>query len=145
MGLPEEIKQVFAAHQANISEKNGLVTVEYVVAERKFFLARKKLTYIAKYRIDESKRELRFTEMLKESACGFVGGWESGVSSGFSFKKESYSTWNGAREGTIEEQSSFFGKTYRYRFDFKEIRGTIEKKARDAGFSFHYQITSLGL
>ena len=106
---------------------------------------KKKLVYIAKYRIDEAKREVRFTEMLKESGSGLSGGDDFGSSPGFGFKKETYNTWGGAREGVIEEQSSLFGKKYSYTFDFKAIRAAMENKAMEAGFAFKYQITSLGL
>lgn len=145
MGLQDAIKQVFAAYPAEFSEKKGAVTVEYVVAERKSFLSKKKLVYIAKYRIDEVKQEVRFTEMLKESGFGLTGSDDFGSSPGFGFKKETYNTLSGAREGVIEEQSNLFGKTYNYRFDFKAIREAVEKKALEAGFAFKYQITSIGL
>ena len=57
MDLPEEIKQVFAAFPAKISETDGLFTVEYGIAERTSFLSKKKLVYIAKYRVDTTRRE----------------------------------------------------------------------------------------
>jgi len=146
MGLQEEIKQFFnASFQVEVSEKKGLFTAEYLVAERKSFLSKKKLVYIAKYRIDQGKREIHFTEMFKESGYGFSGGGGFGSSPGFGFKKESYKTWGGAREGAIEEQSNLFGKQYRYSFDFKAIRGAIEEMSQQAGFAFKYQITPLGL
>lgn len=146
MGLREELNQYFAASfLAEVSEKKGVSTAKYVVAERKAFLSKKKLVYIAKYRIDEDKREVLFTEMFKESGYGFAGGGDFGSSPGFGFKKETYRTWGGAREGAIEEQSNLFGKQYSYTFDFKAIRGAIEKKSQQAGFAFKYQITSIGL
>ncbi len=145
MDLPEEIKQVFAAFPTKLSEKNGLFTVEYVVAERTSFLSRKKLVYSAKYRIDQDKREVRFTEMLKESGFGLSGGGGFDSSPGFGFRTETYSTGIGPREGTIEEQSNLFGAKYNYTFDFKAVREAVEQKAHEAGFAFRYQITSLGL
>ena len=145
MDLPEEITQVFAAFPAKISETNGLFTVEYVIAERTSFLSKKKLVYIAKYRIDSDRREVRFTELLKESGFGLSGGGDFDGSPGFGFRKETYKTGIGPREGTIEEQSNLFGAKYTYTFDFRAIRGAVERKARDAGFAFRYQITSLGL
>lgn len=146
MALQEDIKQVFSAFPAEFSEKKGVITVEYVVAERKSFLSKKKVTYIAKYRIDQDKKEVRFTEMLKESGSGLSsGGFDDDSPSGFGFKKETYKTGMGGREGTIEEQSNLLGAKYSYKFDFKAIRGAIEKKVRDAGFAFTYQITAIGL
>lgn len=145
MTLAEEIKAVFNPFPATCSEKKGLVTVEVVVAERKAFLSRKKLVYVARYRIDEGQRELRFTEMLKESGFGLAGGQEFDGSPGFGFKKETYRTGGGGRQGTIEAQSSLFGKRYNYTFDWQSIRGAVEARARDAGFAFNYQITSAGI
>ena len=82
-------------------------------------MTKQKLIYSAKFRVDEGNREVRFTEMLKESGAGMSsGGIDSGMSSGFGFKKESYNTLSGPREGTIEEQSNLFGKKYEYKFDF---------------------------
>ncbi len=144
MGLQKEIKEVFAAIPAELSENKGLFTAVYVVAERKAFLSKKKLVYFAKYRIDEGKREVRFTEMLKESGFGLSGGGGLDSSPGFGFKKETYKTWGGAGR-TIEEQSNLFGKQYSYTFDFQVIRTAIENKTREAGFAFKYQTTAIGL
>lgn len=146
MALQEEIKEVFSAFPAEFSEKKGVVTAEYVVAERKAFLSKKKVTYIAKYRIVEDAKEVRFTEMLKESGSGLSsGGFGDDSPSGFGFKKGTYRTGLGGREGTIEEQSNLFGSKYSYKFDFKAIRAAIQKKAEDAGYAFKYQITPIGL
>jgi hypothetical protein len=145
MDLQEEIKKVFAAFPAEFSEKKGVFTAEYVVAERKSLLSKKKLVYIAKYRIDGDKREVRFTEMLKESGSGLSGGWDFDSSPGFGFKKETYKTAGGVREGNIEEQSNLFGGKYSYTYDFKTMREALEKKVQEAGFTFKYQISSIGL
>ena len=142
MSLREDLKQVIAAIPAEVSEKKGVFTVRHVVAERKSFLSRKKLVYTAKYRIDENKREVRFTETLKETGFGMTGGSDFN-SPGFGFKKETYKTGRGAREGGIEEQSNLLGKKYSYTFDFKTLRAALEKKTQDAGFAFTYQIISI--
>jgi len=144
MQLQEEIIQYFRSLPAEITAKKGLVTAEYVVAERKTFLSKKKLSYIAKFRVNGETREIRFMEMLKESGFGLSSG-DIESSSGFGFKKETYKMGMGPREGSIEEQSTLFGKKYSYTFDFKTIRQAIEKKAQAAGFVFKYQITPIGL
>lgn len=144
MQLKDDMIQYFRSIPAKVTDKKGLFTAEYVVAERKTFLSKKKLTYIAKVRVDEEKREVRFTEMLKESGFGLDGG-DTGSSPGFGFRKETYKTGMGPREGSIEEQSSLFGKKYHYAFDFNTIRREIEQKAQAVGFMFKYQITSIGI
>jgi len=85
--------------------------------------------------------------MLKESGSGFStgGGLDDGISTGFGFKKEVYKTGTGGREGTIEEQSRLFGKDYSYKFEFKGIRKKIEELAQSSGYTFKYQITSIGI
>ncbi len=144
--LIDELKKLATSIPAEVKEKKGLYTLEAVIAERKAFLSKKKLTYVAKFRIDDPKKELRFTEMLIESGSGVSsGGFDDDISPGFGFKKETYKTGLGPREGTIEEQSRLFGKDYSYKFDFARIRGLVEQEAAKAGYTFRYQITPLGL
>ncbi|MCE5334765.1 MAG: hypothetical protein LLG06_09245 [Desulfobacteraceae bacterium] len=144
MSILEDLQAVVSGSQSELQEKKGIFSFEKVIAERKAFLSKKKLTYIAKFRIDEANREVRFTEMLKESGFGLSSG-DSDMSPGFGFKKESYNTLSGGREGTIEEQSSLFGKDYKYSFDYAAIRRQFEQKAAENGYSFTYKLTGAGL
>lgn len=136
----DEIKKFVERIPATLKENRGVYSVEFTVAERRVFLSKKKLTYSARFRVDEDKKELRFTEMLKESGSGMSSG-----DSGFGFKKESYKIGTGPREGSIEEQSKLFGAQYSYTFDFSELRTFIESETVKAGYAFKYQITPLGL
>jgi len=129
---------------ADLKEKKGVHTLEFTVAERKVFLSKKKLTYSAKFRIDDDKKALKFTEMLKESSSGMSSG-DSDFGPGFGFKKETFKTGMGPREGVIEQQSELFGKQYSYTFDFKKVRSTIEEAALQEGYAFSYQVTPAGL
>jgi hypothetical protein len=85
--LSDEIAKFVEGIPATLQEKRGVYSVEFAVAERKAFLSKKKLTYNARFRIDEDKKELRFTEMLKESGSGVSSG-NGGLGPGFGFKKE---------------------------------------------------------
>ena len=124
------------------SEKKGLWKCSTVIAERKAFLSKKKLTYSCSIRIDETAKTVKFSEMLMESGSGLStgGDFDSDMSSGFGFKKESYNTMNGPRQETIEEQSKLFGKDYSYTFNFGEVREGIKRAAEEAGYQFEYQI-----
>jgi len=144
MSLEERIREVFYPYHPEFSEKKGITTVELVIAERKSFLSRKKLTYIARYRVEDSVKEVRFTEMLKESGSGMSGG-DIDDTAGFGFKKATYSTGKGGREGSIQEQSDMLGKKYSYAFDFNQIRAAVEKRVIDGGYIFQYQVTPIGL
>ncbi|TRZ47978.1 hypothetical protein D4S03_10545 [bacterium] len=146
MNIIEEINKIAQETGGKLSEKKGVFTLEVQIAERKAFLSNKKLLYVAKFRPDEEKKVFKFTEMLKESGFGLsTGNDDFGMSPGFGFKKTSYNTFSGAREGTIEEQSKLFGKDYSYKFDYGKIRKDFEKIAKAAGYKFAYQILSIGL
>ena len=140
----DAIKTFVEEIPATLGEKRGVYSVEFTVAERKAFLSKKKLSYSARFRIDEDKKELRFTEMLKESGSGAYSG-DSNLGPGFGFKKETYKMGMGPREGSIEEQSRLFGTQYSYTFDFSKVRTFIENEAAKVGYAFKYQITPLGL
>ena len=93
-------------------------------------------------KIDDSSKVVNFSEMLIEAGSGLSsgGGYDDGMSTGFGFKTESYNTFGGARQGTIEEQSNLFGKEYSYTFDFKVARSIVKEVAEKAGYQFEYQI-----
>jgi hypothetical protein len=142
--LLDDIKTIVSTVPAQLKEKNGLYSIEFTVAERKVFLSTKRLVYRAAFRIDETKKELSFSEMLKESGSGISSG-AGDMSPGFGFKAETYKTGAGPRDGSIAEQSVLFGKQYSYSFDFSKIRKTVEDAVLKAGYGFKYQITTRGL
>lgn len=142
----DEIKKLAQSLGAGLEQKNGIYILKLLVAERKVFLSKKKLEYIAKLRPDEENKTVKFTEMLKESGSGLsMGGGMDEMTPGIGFKVQTYKTGIGPREGTIEEQSELFGKTYQYKFDFKTIREKIKGIAEKNGWGFKYQITEIGL
>jgi hypothetical protein len=139
----EEIKKVLGDYEGQWKEKNDVWEFSSIIAERKAFLSSKKLTYSAKMKIDDDAKLVIFSEMLLEAGSGFTsggGGFDDGMSTGFGFKTESYKTMSGAREGNIQEQSNLFGKTFEYKFDYKEIRSKVEETVKVSGFEFKYQI-----
>ena len=142
--LVDDIKEIARGIPADLKEKKGVYSIEFTVAERKVFLSKKKLTYSAKFRVDEEKKELRFTEMLKEASSGMSSG-DGEFGSGFGFKKETLRTGVGPRQGTIHEQSELFGKQYTYKYDFSKVRNSMESEAVKAGYAFKYQVTPIGL
>lgn len=122
-----------------VKEKKGKIELSKVVAERKAFLSKKKLTYTAWVKIDEEAKAILFSEMLSENASGFTSG-DSDMGPGFGFKTETYNTMSGARTGGIAEQSQLFGKQYTYDFDYAQVRTAVEQIATTNGFTFSYQI-----
>jgi hypothetical protein len=120
---------------AVLAEKRGVYSFSFVVAERKTFLARKKLTYSAQFRIDDERKELRFTEKLTESGAGMSSG-DADLGPGFGVKRETYKTTPRSRDGTIEEASKFFQAHYSYRFEFSKVHGFFAAEAAKAGYAF---------
>lgn len=138
MDLLQSIQEYANSLHAELKEKSGIQLLTFTVAERKTFLSTQKLTYEAKIRIDTAGKVLKFTESLREASAG--------MQAGAGFQVETYSTGKGGqREGGIVQQSDQFGKKYEYKVDFKAVRTKIEALAKEAGFSFHYQIGPLGL
>ena len=138
----EEIKKALNNYDGKWNEKKGVWEFSATIAERKTFLSKKKLNYTAKMRVDDDAKVVRFSEMLMEAASGLSsgGGFDDGMSTGFGFKTESYNTFSGARQGSIEEQSSLFGKDYSYNFDYKEARLKVKEVVEKDGYKFEYQI-----
>ena len=138
MALSQEIVQYAQEISANLKERKGSNTLSLIVAERKTFLSKQKLTYQAKFRIDETEKLVKFTEMLVESS--------SGMNAGMDYQTQNFRTGKGGQqESVIEKQSILFGKKYTYDFDFTNIRGKIESLTEEAGYNFQYQITAKGL
>ena len=61
MALLDKIREFAKTIPAEVKESKDTYTLEFVLAERKAFLTKQKLTYTAKFKIDESSKELRFT------------------------------------------------------------------------------------
>jgi len=135
MSLKESLIEVSKSFPAEFKEqKDGSLILQFVIAERKVFLSKKKLTYKSKVRVNDEKKEITFFEMLSESSAGLSAG------SGFEFKKETYGVKGKEREGVIEEMSSLFGKKYQYSFDYKKIREAIKEEAQKTGYSFSVKL-----
>jgi len=124
-----------------IERRGNIFVLDFTVAERKVFLRTDRLTYSAKLKMDETKKEIIFFEILKESGSGFSsGGSDDELGSGFGFRVEKTRTTTGRREGTIEEQSVLFGKKYEYKFSFEKIRHDIKDLTDKYGYGFTYTL-----
>ncbi|MBS7623159.1 ribonucleoside-triphosphate reductase [Candidatus Bathyarchaeota archaeon] len=117
------------------AQKDGTLTIEFKIAERKVFLTKKTLTYRAKLRVDDENRTVRFFETLKEIGLGISSGDTEDMTPGFGFKKETYKITGKAREANIQELSQLFGKEYKYSFDYSSVRRVVEEEAERAGYS----------
>jgi hypothetical protein len=145
MSLLNEIQNYASTIPAVVKESKSVCELTVTVAERKAFLSTQKLQYVAKFRIHDDQKVIRFSELLKESGAGVSTGGDFDTSPGFGFKTETYKSGGSGREGSLEEQSTLFGKKYEYRFDFKIIRGKIEELAKAEGYQFQLQLTSKNL
>lgn len=135
MSLKEELIKIGKSFPGEFKERrDGSFILKFVIAERKVFLSKKKLTYKCKVRINDEKKEVTFFEILSESSSGLPAG------SGFEFKKETYGTKGKERDGGIEEMSNLFGKKYTYSFDYKKIRETLKEEAQKEGYSFSVKL-----
>lgn len=138
--LLSELKNIIEGRSGELKEHKGKYTFEILVAERKAFLTSKKLKYLSNFRIDEVKKELSYSEMLKETGIGFSSGVVDN-SPGYGFKTTVYKSGFNGRNETIKEQSDLFGKQYTYKVEFGSIRKEFERKAQELGYVFKYSLT----
>ena len=140
MSLTDKLIEASAIMPAKLElQKDGSLAADVTVAERKAFLSKKKLQYKCRARVDEAARKVRFWEMLIEKGSGMSGGsggFDSDMSPGFGFKKETYKTGGKEREGTIEESSTLFGKDYSYSWDYAAVRKALRAVAEAEGYEF---------
>ena len=127
--IPEEFKDMKEAY-----------CLDTVIAERKAFLSKQRLSYIARFKVDETAKEVTFTERLKESRSGLGAGDPDDTGPGLSFKKNTVSSGVDGLEGIVDQQSTLFGKKYDYSFDYKLVRSTVREVATSEGYSFTYKI-----
>jgi hypothetical protein len=136
MALTEDLAAASAALPVRLSpKKDGSLEGEAVLAERKAFLSKKKLTYKCKARVDEATRTVRFWEMLVEKGSGVSSGMDD-MSPGVGFKAGTYKTGGKERSGSIEEVSSLFGKDYSYQWDYAAVRTALQQVAAAAGYGW---------
>lgn len=133
-----EVRASLNVYTSSWSEKKGLWEFVTILAERKVFLSKKTLKYVAKMRVDEKEKTVKFSEMLIETGSGLSSGDDDGVS-GFGFKTESYNSFSKDKPGDIDEQSKLFGKQYSFKFDFKQIILKVKEAVERAGYTFIYQ------
>ena len=75
MSLTDDLAAASAALPVRLGpQKDGSLKGEAVLAERKAFLSKKKLTYKCKARVDDASRTVRFWEMLVEKGSGVSSG-----------------------------------------------------------------------
>jgi len=135
MPLKDKIFEESKRFNAQFQEgKDGSLSLEIVVAERRVLFSRKRLIYKCRVDINETEKIVKFHEILKETSCGLSCGEDMGP--GFGFKKEVYKTGVGGREGTLEELSILFGKKYKYSFNYSSIKDIVGQVAQKEGYKF---------
>ena len=123
-------------------QTDGSLKLEAVVAERRSLLSKKKVTYICRMRVDETAKQVRFFEMLKESGFGVSGGGTGDdLGPGFGFKREVYGSSGKKRSASVEEQSRRFGKDYSFTYDLGKFREAVRQASEAAGFSFEVKLS----
>ena len=126
--------------------RNNILSLDFVIAERKAFLSRQKLTYRCSLKIYEGKKVINFFEILKESGAGMsVGGSDDDFSPGFGFKVEKTKIGLSGREGSIKEQSELFRQKYEYNFSYEKIRKEIQEIADRHGYELQMVLVERSL
>jgi hypothetical protein len=144
VALADEIRSYLAQEGARVGGRGASGDAKLVIAQQKSFLSKKTVEYVAKFKVDDGERVVRFFEMLKESGSGMSGSGADEVGGGWGFSKETYKT-GGAREGHITEQGALLGRKYSFAFDYARLRERVQRIATEHGYGFDYQVTPKGL
>jgi hypothetical protein len=146
MNVLESIKSYLANEAgAQVTDKSQGGEAKLVIAEQKSLLAKKKVEYSAKFKVDDTERVVRFFEMLKESGSGMSGGNAGDFGGGWGVTKTTYKMSGSGLEGTLESQGALLGKKFSFSFDYARIRNAVQAIAQQNGYRFEYQVTSKGL
>ncbi len=136
MSLQDDLMAAGSVFPAPLQpQKDGSLAMEMLVAERKAFLSRRKLTYKCRLRVNDAAQSVTFWEMLVEKGSGVSGGDD--MAPGFGFKKETYRTGGKELSGGIEEASSLFGKDFEFNWDYAVVRRMVSGAAEAAGYSLN--------
>lgn len=133
-----ELHRFADAWQLTFCETRGVVQLERVVAERKVMLGTARLTYRAAVTVDDTRREVAFTELLVERGTGLSSGGddEGGMGNGFGFQTTSYNTRKDTVADRIEDQARNYARHYRIDFPYARVREVVAQIATGAGYRF---------
>lgn len=129
-----------------VPQRDGSLKLEQVIAERRRFLSRKKVTYVCRLRVDPEARAVRFYEALKESGFGLSGGGgDDDLGPGLGYCKESYACSGKCRAGTVAERLRGLGGGFTFRFDLGALHEALRACTASAGFSLITCLTEKGV
>jgi len=144
--LIDDISLIASEISAELTEDKGVFTLKYDVGEKGVLITKQNFAYIANFRIDEKKKELRFTEKLNETDYRFSAGADAAKSLGFGFLNKHIkpnvavpkeATGKKPPEPSVEDDGPVV--------NFAEIKGMIEAAAVKAGYTYKYKSISFGL
>lgn len=142
--LLEEIKKYLDSFDGSlVEEKSGLWVFSYKVASRDTAINKTSVSFMAKFRILDDQKLVRYTEIIKEVSSGLgVGG---DLPMGVGTKSETYRVGAEGREGTVTERSTLAGKSLEYKLDYKAVRQSIKDIAEKNGYKYKYKILPFGI
>ena len=136
-----ELGKLAQAWQFEWRQKADQVILSRVVAEQKALMATGQLTYEARIRIDDARREVRFTELLKESRSGMSSGGDDDFGpSGFGVQRTSYNSRTDTVQDSIEEQAARYRSKYPLDFRYDAVSPQVRGIAETAGYTLAYGV-----
>jgi hypothetical protein len=138
MTITEALKFAFIGF--NLTDESNGFSFHRLIAERKVFLSTKKLEYSGRVKIDETNKEVIFSDKLSETGSGLTFGTDSDIGPSIGFSTTTYNSGINGKSGTIEEQSTLFGKDYNFTFKFEDIRLKVTRVCVNEGYKFTYSI-----
>ncbi|MGI6782794.1 MAG: hypothetical protein ACOX5A_01095 [Aminivibrio sp.] len=118
------IRNLITGNADDSRRAGGLYEVTSVLAKKESFFSTGKLNFSAKFRVNETDKEVIYNEALIERIMGL----EAGFGRGFS------------RFGPGPQRTEAAKKPEGYTFRFRQIRDAVKKAAEEEGYTFRHHL-----
>ncbi|NLK19089.1 MAG: hypothetical protein GX310_04800 [Synergistaceae bacterium] len=118
------IRNLITGNADDSRRAGGLYEVTSVLAEKESFFSTGKLNFSAKFRVNETDKEVIYNEALIEKIMGL----EAGFGRGFS------------RFGPGPQKAEPAKKPEGYTFRFRQIREAVKKAVEEEGYTFRHHL-----
>lgn len=137
--IMKTIRNLVTGNSSDFRRVGGLYEVSSVIAQKKGFFSSGKLTFSAKFRVNEAAREVIYNESLIEKIMGLEAKYGRGFSR-FGMRKLKTGAEPGGMESIFSDGSDLLKKRDGYTFKFRQIRQAVKKAVEEEGYTFRHHL-----
>ncbi len=137
--IMKTIRNLITGNSGDSRRSGGLWELTSVIAEKKGFFSTGKLTFSAKFRVNEADKEVIYNEALFEKIMGLDAKFGRGFSR-FGLRKLKTGSGPGGLDSIFSDHSDLIGKQDGYTFRFRQIRNAVKKAVEEEGYTFRHHL-----